>query len=299
MSEMMPFVAFFIVAVANRAVLAQGSSLACDFENNDFCGWIQEKYDEAEWSIGQGPTPSKETGPNSDHTYGQYGDTTGHYMYLEATNLDKRDIASLKSPPVRLIYYPNYCFSFWYHMKGEGVGVLAAVIKQEIHWVNKNETGEDWHQAKVTLSSNVTKRPGSTVIQLIAIRGMNFKSDMAIDDIQLTRGKCEEAEIARTGQSKQGTVKVVNNNMSQGQRPAVKFGVQPTSKPTILTKAPVMATKPTTRTPVKQVVRPSFSKKTPTKSKTGFYGKFKSKTSSKFAGKKRPGGFGYGKLKRG
>merc|ERR1712046_307162 len=125
-----------------------------------------------------------------DHTYGQYGDSSGKYMYLEATNLNRRDIASLKSPPVRLIYFPNYCFSFWYHMYGEGTGVLAAVIKQEIYWVQKNETGNQWRQAKINLSSAITKKPGTIVIQLIAIRGMNFKSDMAIDDITLTKGKC-------------------------------------------------------------------------------------------------------------
>ena len=62
---------------------------------------MQEHADDVDWSIGQGNTPSKDTGPSMDHTYGQYGDPSGKYMYLEATNLNRRDIASLKSPPVR------------------------------------------------------------------------------------------------------------------------------------------------------------------------------------------------------
>ena len=180
-----------------KLVSSQGNSIACDFEASNFCGWTQEQYDEVDWSIGQGPTPSKDTGPSFDHTYGQYGDTNGKYMYLEATNLNRRDIASLRSPPIRLIYSPNYCFSFWYHMYGEGTGVLAAVIKQEIIWVQKNEIGNFWRKANIDLNSTITKKGGIVVIQLIAIRGMNFKSDMAIDDIKLTRGRCETESEAQ------------------------------------------------------------------------------------------------------
>ena len=155
------------------------------------------------------------------------------------------------------MYYPNYCFTFWYHMLGEGVGVVAVVIKQEIYWVMKNETGSDWQQAQVTLDSSVTKKPGQTVIQLIAIRGMNFKSDMAIDDISLTRGKCE-------------------------------VEAQPTTTTTTTTRAPI-----TTTARPKIRAQPKMGMKQPAKmgAKLGFgYGKAKAK--SKF-GKKV--GYGYGR----
>lgn len=65
------------------AVLVKSSkSLSCDFEDGSFCNWRQETHDEFNWTLGQGPTSSEETGPETDHTK---LDDTGHYAFIEAS----------------------------------------------------------------------------------------------------------------------------------------------------------------------------------------------------------------------
>lgn len=44
----------------------------CDFEQNGFCEWRQviEGYDDLDWILHKGDTPSEDTGPKEDHTRG-------------------------------------------------------------------------------------------------------------------------------------------------------------------------------------------------------------------------------------
>ena len=44
----------------------------CDFEN-DLCGFIHDKTADFEWAQIYGETPSRGTGPDSDHTTGRLG----------------------------------------------------------------------------------------------------------------------------------------------------------------------------------------------------------------------------------
>ena len=46
-------------------------SVECTFEETDppMCGWINDKADTFDWSIGQGSTATLNTGPENDHTY--------------------------------------------------------------------------------------------------------------------------------------------------------------------------------------------------------------------------------------
>lgn len=43
----------------------------CDFESNGRCTWTNSPVDDDfDWIVAQGNTPSRWTGPTTDHTYG-------------------------------------------------------------------------------------------------------------------------------------------------------------------------------------------------------------------------------------
>ena len=42
----------------------------CDFESLHVCYFTQDRTDDMDWVLGSGSTPSYETGPSFDHTYG-------------------------------------------------------------------------------------------------------------------------------------------------------------------------------------------------------------------------------------
>ena len=48
----------------------QTSIYDCDFENGTSCGWSNDDDNDYNWKIGQGPTPTVDTGPAADHTTG-------------------------------------------------------------------------------------------------------------------------------------------------------------------------------------------------------------------------------------
>ncbi|GFN85247.1 MAM and LDL-receptor class a domain-containing protein 1-like [Plakobranchus ocellatus] len=45
------------------------STIDCDFENADICGYMQENSDAIDWTWASGVTSSSNTGPTTDHTY--------------------------------------------------------------------------------------------------------------------------------------------------------------------------------------------------------------------------------------
>ena len=46
------------------------STLDCDFENVQLCGYTQDSTDNFDWTWFSGPTSSHDTGPSNDHTFG-------------------------------------------------------------------------------------------------------------------------------------------------------------------------------------------------------------------------------------
>lgn len=163
--------------------MKSSKSLSCDFEDGSFCNWRQETHDEFNWTLGQGPTSSEETGPETDHTK---LDDTGHYAFIEASApAEVQDMAVLRSPPVNLFYANQYCLSLWFHIYGSGVGVLAIVVKEEILWSMRTEVAQ-WTQVQI----NIPRKKSSINIQIIGVRGGNYKSDIAVDDIEFKKGAC-------------------------------------------------------------------------------------------------------------
>lgn len=42
----------------------------CDFDNKDFCNWVNVNGTDFEWKLYSGSTPTYSTGPSNDHTLG-------------------------------------------------------------------------------------------------------------------------------------------------------------------------------------------------------------------------------------
>ncbi len=126
------------------------------------------------------------TGPIFDHTTFT---TSGKYLYLEPTTDCFQAEARLVSPCLDLTSLNQATLSFWYHMYGADMGSLHVDVYANSIWTENIITpisghqGNLWNQALVDLSQYY----GQIInIRFRGITGNDEKSDMAIDDIELT-----------------------------------------------------------------------------------------------------------------
>ncbi|CAK6969487.1 zonadhesin [Scomber scombrus] len=158
-------------------------NLDCSFDSN-LCSWEQTITDAFDWTWQSGSTPTLMTGPSADHT----GD--GHYLYIEASSVTHGDTARLLSSECS-ISGPQ-CLQFWYHMYGtaDTMGLHVYLLqdrKADAVWWKRNDRGNMWHRAQVDLTTT-----GSFQIIFEGRRGSNDQSDVAIDDVSLHHGHCED-----------------------------------------------------------------------------------------------------------
>ncbi|XP_038574073.1 zonadhesin-like isoform X2 [Micropterus salmoides] len=157
----------------------------CDFEQ-DLCQWSQLPTDVFDWTRHSGSTPTKMTGPSSDHTTGY-----GHYLYIEASSVTYGDTARLISSECS--NSGPQCLQFWYHMYGSAdtMGLHVYLLQNKVAdavWWKRNDQGNMWHLAQVDLTTT-----GAFQIIFEGRRGSNNQSDVAIDDVSLHHGHCRVA----------------------------------------------------------------------------------------------------------
>ncbi|XP_013402242.2 MAM and LDL-receptor class A domain-containing protein 1-like, partial [Lingula anatina] len=158
--------------------------LNCDF-SKDLCGFVQSTTDNLDWLRRSGSTPSSNTGPTADHTTGS---ASGNYLFIETSGKAINDSALITSPNLNVT--GTICVSFWYHMYGADMGSLKVYrdrggVRSPIMVLSGNK-GNKWLQAAVTL----TNVQPTYKVAFQAIRGRNYRSDVAIDDISITKGTC-------------------------------------------------------------------------------------------------------------
>ena len=86
----------------------------CDFENQDFCNWMNVNGSDFNWLLNAGATPTSQTGPQIDHTLGT---SKGFYIFIETSSPALRGWkAQLISEP--LVNSNAGCIDFWFHMQG-------------------------------------------------------------------------------------------------------------------------------------------------------------------------------------
>ncbi|KAJ3594687.1 hypothetical protein NHX12_003994 [Muraenolepis orangiensis] len=167
--------------------------LNCNFDSH-MCGWQQLIQDSFDWTRQHGSTNSSSTGPNGDHTTGE-----GYYMYIEADGMTHGDSARLLSAQCN--YRGPLCLQFWYHMYGSATAMALNIyqlhmINSQKVWSMANNQGPEWRPAFVDMQVS-----GSFKIILEAVRGSNAQSDVAIDDISIHYGSCQNGSPVLVGGS--------------------------------------------------------------------------------------------------
>lgn len=166
------------------------SSAGCfDVECDLDSGWINSFNsvgDNIDWRPYAGPTPTGFTGPIFDHTTFT---TSGKYLYLEPSFDCFFAEGRLVSPCLDLTSVNQPVLSFWYHMNGADMGELHLDIYENSQWTEDiinpitSNQGNLWHQKLVDLS----QFSGQIInLRFRGITGNGEKSDIAIDDIELT-----------------------------------------------------------------------------------------------------------------
>lgn len=160
----------------------------CTFDEG-LCKWINDPNDDFDWQLIEGGTPSEETGP----TAGYEGE--GQYLYVESSEPRRfADRAILTSGLLKGLQ----CMRFRYYMFGQDMGSLSVYrvgdgIMRGRLWRRYGNQGDKWHEARITLPCNST----SYMIQIEAVIGV-WRSDIAIDKIEFTKGACPPFQRAIT-----------------------------------------------------------------------------------------------------
>lgn len=137
---------------SNFALFSAPSIYDCTFENGT-CTWTQALDDKFNWTRAQGKTPSRLTGPVTDHTT---GGSTGYYIYIETSSPRKaNDTARIESATIPATQLK--CLQFWYHMYGPHVDTLNVYTKANGQlgspvWKLSGTQGNKWRHAVVSLT---------------------------------------------------------------------------------------------------------------------------------------------------
>ncbi|XP_016078068.1 PREDICTED: enteropeptidase [Miniopterus natalensis] len=171
----------------NSRELSNYEKINCNFEDG-FCFWIQDLNDDNEWERVQGNTFPPFTGPDWDHTL---GNVSGFYISTPTGPGGRRERVGLLSLPLNPTLEP-VCLSFWYHMYGENVYKLSINISNEqnmekIIFQKEGNYGQNWNYGQVTINET-----GEFKVSFNAFKN-KLLSDIALDDISLTYGICNES----------------------------------------------------------------------------------------------------------
>ncbi len=151
-----------------------------------------EVYD---FEVQRGPGHSIMTGPRVDHTQKSI---SGRYAVASMIQGKGGDVFVLASPTIKLTE-PVYCLKYWYLAFGKNVQHLKVSLfssseleyKQIITSSEKSENMIDWKFKQTEIKGmDLSDGLQELVIVFYATRGDDYRSDLAIDDIQLDPEAC-------------------------------------------------------------------------------------------------------------
>jgi hypothetical protein len=114
----------------------------------------------------------------------------GVYLYIESSVPTLQGFNAILESNL-FFPTPSYglCMDFWYHMYGAGMGSLNVYINvsniSTLLWTLNGNKGDMWYNGQLSIKSSKSFR-----IMIEAVRGVNFTSDMAIDDIDFLEKSC-------------------------------------------------------------------------------------------------------------
>lgn len=156
----------------------------CDLSN----GWINltnGSEDGIDWRTFSGPTASNGTGPSADH---KPGNSSGKYLYLEASGTCLFEEAKLLSPCLDIPANQSTELSFWLNMNGANIGEFHLDVMVNGDYLEDfiiplaGNKGTNWFEQKVNLSAFAGK---TIVLVFRGITGNDFAGDIALDDISI------------------------------------------------------------------------------------------------------------------
>ncbi|XP_053323010.1 MAM and LDL-receptor class A domain-containing protein 1 isoform X2 [Spea bombifrons] len=160
------------------------SELQCNFEHG-LCNWVQDFEDDFDWTINQGSTPTLDTGPMKDHTFGT---AKGHYLYIESSEPQvHKNQAVLLSPTIdATVNHGNKTCTFrlFYHMYGRHIYSLAIYkrtmknTRGQLLWQVFGNKGNRWLKKNLHINSSQPFQ-----LMITGIIGDGFTGDIAIDDL--------------------------------------------------------------------------------------------------------------------
>ncbi|XP_076102513.1 uncharacterized protein LOC143071805 isoform X2 [Mytilus galloprovincialis] len=183
------------------------AQLDCTFERSSQCFLKNTEEDDFDWIIYSGQTPSDLTGPD--------GALTGeNYIYAEGSSPRTTGQTAIL---ISDINFPagDYCLRLNYNMFGADVGSLTVSVKdskgdREL-WTLSGNQGSSWRTDNVYILSE-----GDFKIRIEAVRGSNWESDIALDDLKISPGLCEEPKPLDCIASLKGTDYTGNVNTTVG-----------------------------------------------------------------------------------
>ncbi|PFX28263.1 Transmembrane protease serine 5 [Stylophora pistillata] len=159
-------------------------TVGCNFNHGLCHGWTHVyNQDDFDWTNQHGSTPSYSTGPSSGH--GGFG----KYMYIE-TSLPRKlgDNAILEYSVPSNDEGKSSCLSFYYHMYGKTVNSLNVFNGGTKVFTKSGNQGNQWLRAKISITTL------QNTIKFEGIAGTSFTGDIAIDDVSLVPGICQECK---------------------------------------------------------------------------------------------------------
>ncbi|XP_076090048.1 MAM and LDL-receptor class A domain-containing protein 1-like isoform X2 [Mytilus galloprovincialis] len=169
------------VTGTNCDQLTPSYQLICTFEFGEKCPFENEGSNAINWDTNSQGTPSSNTGPSNAHGGFQY-------VYTEMSGKNPGDKATMST--TSQLPTTSRCMTFYYHMKGSTMGTLniysegTNTAKYNI-WTRSGAQGDDWIKAEIDIPAiNGLK------MTIEGVRGSNWSSDIAIDDVSLIPGTC-------------------------------------------------------------------------------------------------------------
>ncbi|MEM6343162.1 MAG: T9SS type A sorting domain-containing protein [Bacteroidota bacterium] len=142
--------------------------------------WNQDNFDDFDWTVNAGATPSNKTGPPSAYE-GTY------YLYAEASS-NENTSASISSECIDLSALTNAELKFRYTMYGRHMGSLGVSVSTDggqswnLIWIKSGNQGKKWRQAKINLGNYA----GQVIhLRIKASIGSGYRSDIAIDKLKI------------------------------------------------------------------------------------------------------------------
>lgn len=177
----------------------------CDFDDGHYCSYSIYRDDQTNYNFEVFHSLTNDVnwpGPEYDHTSGS---ARGQYLFLTAYRTNKRS-GSLRAKIVsgsREIFPDDHCLSMWTIIKGSDTLLRVSILRYGLYYVDQNRTIDafhivgvehsDWHRNSFTISKSMVHNADEIQILIEGvIQADHFAASIAIDDINLFSGPCED-----------------------------------------------------------------------------------------------------------